>query len=124
LLWVSRQWHYLKMMKMSRFPKPCLTCNQLTTGGSYCDTHQKTVDAKEQQRQAIRKRGRTIYNDGAYRRGRAWLKATATHCHLCKQAFTDRNQITADHLIAGDVNSPLAPAHAICNSRRGNKPIQ
>ena len=30
----------------------------------------------------------------------------ATHRHLCKQAFTDRNQITADHLIPGD---PLSP---------------
>jgi len=108
---------------MSKFPKPCLTCNQLTTGGSYCETHQKTVDAKEAQRQAVRKRGRVIYNDAAYRRGRALLKATATHCHLCKQPFIDRNQITADHLIPGQVDSPLAAAHLVCNSRRGNKPL-
>ena len=79
---------------------------------------------KEQERQAIRKRGRTLYNDPNYRRQRAYLKATATHCHLCKQPFTDRSQITADHLIPGQVDSPLAPAHALCNSRRGNKPLQ
>lgn len=108
---------------MSQFPKPCLTCNQLTTGGSYCATHQMTVNEREKQRQAVRKAGRTLYNDKAYRAGRAYLKATATHCHLCKQAFTDRNDITADHVIAGDPASPLAPAHSLCNSRRGNKPL-
>jgi len=110
-------------MMMSRFPKPCLVCNQLTTGGSYCATHQLAADEKEKLRQAGRKAGRTLYNSAGYRKQRAWLKATATHCHLCKQAFTDRNQISADHLIPGDPNSPLAPAHIICNSRRGNKPL-
>jgi hypothetical protein len=109
--------------KLSRFPKPCLTCGQLTKGASYCEAHQLEVDAREKQRQTIRKRGRVIYNDSNYRKVRAYLKATATHCHLCKEAFTDRNQITADHLIPGDINSPLAPAHAVCNSRRGNKPL-
>ena len=54
---------------------------------------------------------------------RAHLKATATHCHLCGQAFTDRNDITADHLIPGDMNSPLDAAHLSCNSRRGDKPL-
>ena len=108
---------------MSRFPKPCLVCKQLTTGASYCETHQRGVDEREKQRQRIRKAGRVLYNDSNYRKIRAYLKATATHCHLCNQAFTDRNQITADHLIPGDINSPLAPAHALCNSKRGNKPI-
>lgn len=104
---------------MSRFPKPCLACNKLTTGGSYCDVHQAPLDEKERQR----KRGRTLYNSTHYRKARAYLRATATHCHLCKQPFTNRNDITADHVIAGDPNSPLAPAHSICNSRRGNKPL-
>ena len=109
---------------MSRFPKPCLTCGVLTTGASYCVTHIIPIQEKEKQRQAIRKRGRTIYNDSNYRRQRAYLKATATHCHICKQPFTDRSQITADHLIPGQIDSPLAAAHALCNSRRGNKPLQ
>jgi hypothetical protein len=108
---------------MSRFPKPCLTCNTLTTGGSYCATHQATIDEIKRIKENIRKRGRTIYNDARYRKIRAYLKATATHCHICKQPFTNRNDITADHLIPGDVNSPLDAAHGICNSRRGNKPL-
>lgn len=108
---------------MSRFPKPCLTCNQLTTGASYCDTHQLQADEREKLRQRGRKAGRTLYNSAHYRRQRAYLKANATHCHLCKQAFINRDDITADHLIPGDPNSPLAAAHSLCNSRRGNKPL-
>lgn len=108
---------------MSRFPKPCLICNQLTTGASYCAVHQTQADEKEKLRQRGRKAGRTLYNTKEYRRGRAWLKATATHCHICKQAFINRNDITADHLIPGDPQSPLAAAHSLCNSRRGNKPL-
>ena len=105
------------------FPKPCLVCNQLTKGGSYCETHQLQADERERIRQRGRKAGRTLYNSKQYRQQRAWLKATATHCHICKQPFTDRNQISADHLIPGDPNSPLDAAHIICNSRRGNKPL-
>jgi hypothetical protein len=81
------------------------------------------LDEIKRIKENIRKRGRTIYNDARYRKIRAYLKATATHCHICKQPFTNRNDITADHLIPGDVNSPLDAAHGICNSRRGNKPL-
>jgi len=111
------------MICLSRFPKPCLACNKLTTGGSYCDQHQAIVDEKEKVRQNNRKRGRTLYDSTHYRKARAYLRATATHCHLCKQPFTDRKDITADHLLPGNPDSPLAPAHSICNSRRGNKPL-
>jgi len=110
-------------MMMSRFPKPCLVCNQLTTGATYCETHLKIVEGRERERQRIRKQGRTLYNDTHYRKVRAHLKATATHCHICKQAFLDRNDITADHLLPGDRLSPLAAAHSRCNSARGNKPL-
>ena len=108
---------------MSRFPKPCLACKVLTSGGSYCDTHQRTVDERERLRQNNRKQGRTLYDNPAYRKARAYLKATAMHCHICKQPFTNRNDITADHLIPGNPDSALAAAHSICNSRRGNKPL-
>ena len=105
------------------FPKPCLVCNQLTKGSSYCDTHQAQADETTKRKEYLRKKGQTLYNDARYRRVRAWLKATATHCHICKQAFTDRNEISADHLIPGDINSPLDAAHISCNSRRGNRPL-
>jgi 5-methylcytosine-specific restriction endonuclease McrA len=44
-------------------------------------------------------------------------------CHLCKKPFMSRADITADHLIPGNPNSALAPAHKSCNSSRGNKPL-
>lgn len=105
------------------FPKPCLICNVLTSGDTYCKLHKLEADERERIRQRGRKAGRTLYNSTNYRKQRAWLKATATHCHLCKQPFTNRGDITADHLIPGNPNSPLAAAHSLCNSRRGNKPI-
>lgn len=81
----------------------------LTSGGSYCNQHQKE------------KWGR--YNDPTYKQAREQIRATAIRCHLCKELFTDRKEITADHLIPGDRNSPLLPAHAKCNSSRGDKPL-
>jgi hypothetical protein len=60
---------------------------------------------------------------GDYRKRRAEVLANATHCHLCKQPLTLTDQIETDHLVAGDPNSPLAPAHRVCNQRRGNKPL-
>jgi hypothetical protein len=94
---------------MGRFPKPCIKCGTLTNGGSYCSTH------------LAEKKGR--YNNLAYRKQREAIRATATHCHLCGKAFLTQKEITADHLIPGDINSPLLPAHLSCNSRRGDKPL-
>jgi hypothetical protein len=70
-----------------------------------------------------KKNQRTLYRSPHYRRARQHIKDTATHCHLCGEAFTNRNEITADHIEAGNPNSALAPAHRTCNSSRGNKPI-
>jgi len=95
--------------KVGRFPKPCIKCGSLTAGGSYCQVHEKE------------KQGR--YSNPAYRKQRAVIKAMATHCHLCGQAFTNRNEISADHVIPGDIGSPLLPAHISCNSRRGDKSL-
>ena len=51
------------------------------------------------------------------------IKATATICALCLIPFTNREEITADHIVAGDPTSPLQPAHKSCNSRRGNQAL-
>lgn len=69
-----------------------------------------------------RQRKRMLYT-AEYRKKAMMIKASATHCHLCGKAFTDRAQITADHLIPGNPASALAPAHKSCNSRRGNRPL-
>jgi hypothetical protein len=48
---------------------------------------------------------------------------TARVCHLCGKEFLEGDKIEADHLHPGtpvtDI-SQLAPAHALCNQRRGN----
>ena len=48
---------------------------------------------------------------------------TARVCHLCGKEFVLGDKIEADHLKPGtpvtDI-SQLAPAHALCNQRRGN----
>lgn len=102
------------------FRKPCLTCGKLGEPGvAYCVEH----EAERRRKINWTKNQRTLYKSPEYRRARQHIKDTATHCHLCGQAFTNRNEITADHILAGDPTSPLAPAHRTCNSSRGNKPI-
>ena len=109
---------------MSRFRKPCLTCGQLgMPGDTLCPTHKAQAAEHERTRQAIRKAGRTLYTSPAYRRMAKHIRDNATACHLCGLGAKPNDPWTADHLIAGDPNSPLAPAHRSCNSRRGNKPL-
>ena len=104
-----------------KFPKPCMKCGRIGEPGyAYCPPH----DAERMKVINDRKNQRTLYRSPDYRRARQHIKDTATHCHLCGKAFTDRKEITADHIIAGEPNSPLAPAHRTCNSSRGNKPIE
>jgi hypothetical protein len=108
---------------MTQFPRPCLICNQLTSLGNYCVIHKQQRDQMEATRQATRRKTRTLYRSTQYRTAALHIKNTATHCHLCGQAFNNREEITADHLEAGNPNSALAPAHRSCNSARGNKPL-
>jgi 5-methylcytosine-specific restriction endonuclease McrA len=58
---------------------------------------------------------------GDYRRRARAVKSSATHCHLCNKPFEYGDTIEADHLIPGNPDSALAPAHRTCNRRRGNK---
>lgn len=63
-----------------------------------------------------------LYNS-KYRKQAKLIRETATHCHLCGQAFVEGDRVEADHLIPNDVESPVAPAHRLCNQRRGAKPL-
>ena len=108
---------------MTRFPKPCLSCGQITSGANYCAFHQAARESFEQERQRARKAGRTLYRSADYQRRSKAIRESATVCHLCGEGARLNDPWTADHLIAGDVASPLAPAHRSCNSARGNKPL-
>jgi hypothetical protein len=100
------------------FNKPCLDCGELTRTGNRCDKHQSIIDSKVNARKAQR----TLY-DSDYKKQAKLIKEFATHCWLCGEAFTDRSQIQADHVMAGRKDSMLMPAHARCNAVRGNKPV-
>ena len=101
------------------FQRPCLECGQLTRLGSRCEKHQAIVDAKVNARKAQR----TLY-DSDHKKQAKIIKEFATHCWLCGEAFTDRSEIQADHVLAGVKGSVLMPAHARCNAARGNKPFE
>jgi len=60
---------------------------------------------------------------GDYRKRAKQIRDNATTCWICGKGYNPKDPWTADHLIAGDPNSPLAAAHRTCNSRRGNNPI-
>lgn len=100
------------------FARPCLDCGVLTRTGNRCEKHQAIIDAKV----TARKAQRTLYS-GDYKARAKAVRDSAIACWLCGEAFTDRSQIQADHVEAGNPDSVLLPAHASCNARRGNKPI-
>ncbi len=75
-------------------------------------------------------------NGSARRKVRAWLKAQGLPCHICGRAID--YTLPAGHPLSFEVDeivpvskggspidrSNVAPAHRICNERRGNKPLR
>ena len=108
---------------LTRFPKPCLVCGVLTKGLNRCDAHQLEWQAIENLRLKEMKARRPKLYTTEYNKQAKIIRETALFCHLCKEPARPNDPWTADHIIAGDVDSPLAPAHRSCNSRRGNKPL-
>jgi hypothetical protein len=105
-----------------KFQKPCLICGELSTENR-CPIHLKEYQDAEKARQDGRKRGRTLYTSPAYRKQAAYFRDYATACHLCGKGKIINDPFTADHLVPGDPQSALLPAHRSCNSKRGNKPL-
>jgi hypothetical protein len=110
------------------FPKPCLKCKAIFIARSeYCEgcrlEKKPRTPAPRIDSLARRIKKANLYTSH-YKKIARGIKATATHCHLCQQPFTDRNQIQADHLEPGNPLSPLLPAHARCNASRGNKKLE
>ena len=108
---------------MIRFPKPCLVCGVLTKGLSRCEVHQAEWQTVENLRLKEMKARRPNLYDANYRRKAKVVRESAIYCHLCGEPGRMNDPFTADHIIAGDKESPLAPAHRSCNSRRGSKPL-
>lgn len=109
---------------VSRFPKPCLDCGRLTTGGNRCVVHQKRVeDLHEIKRSQVKKE--TGQYSGSYRKRAADVRANAIVCHLCGEGARVADPWVADHIDPashGDT-ADLRAAHRSCNARRGNKPL-
>ena len=106
-----------------RFQRPCLSCQRLHKDyGDFCSNCRKERNRIRESNPERKFKKRVLYSS-TYKAIAKIIKANATHCHICKKAFINRDEITADHLIAGDPISALAPAHKKCNSSRGNKPL-
>lgn len=63
---------------------------------------------------------RQLYK-GDYKRRARELCKRAEACWICGGGKRDHDPFTADHLIPGNPDSLLLPAHRSCNSRRGNR---
>jgi hypothetical protein len=102
-----------------RFQKPCLDCGALSLE-SRCETHRKRVEQLRDVRRAEKKK--TLYNS-SYRKAASIIRATAIICHICGDGARLSDPWQADHLDAGNPDSPLAAAHRSCNAKRGDKPL-
>ena len=104
-----------------RFPKPCLDCGQLTSGGNRCDYHQNLVAQLHEIKRATVKRESGQYS-GSYKRRAALVRATALVCWICGEGARVNDSWQADHVIPADAGdqAELRPAHGSCNRKRSN----
>lgn len=112
-------------MAKINIPRPCLDCGQLTDGGTRCRTHQSIIDNRKQAIRNIRNKEKknTLYG-GSYRKLAKIVRDTAILCHLCLTPAREGDPWQADHVDATNPESPLAPAHRSCNTKRGNMTIE
>lgn len=101
---------------MTQIRKPCLTCGKLTTNASRCDpchaAHARALDAK-------RDPAKRQHYKGDYRRRAKAVREAASVCWLCGEGERQGDPWQADHVVPGEPESPLMPAHRSCNIRRG-----
>lgn len=97
--------------------RPCLDCGKVATASRCVDCLRKHNAAREARRDPHRKE---LYN-AEYRKAAALVRATATTCWLCGEGARANDPWQADHVVAGDPASPLAPAHRSCNIRRAHE---
>ena len=94
----------------------CLGCGVLTAYGSRCETCKA-----EQDREIEARRGERQHYKGDYAKRAKQVRATAETCHICGQGWKQGDPWQADHLIEGDPESPLLPAHRSCNIRKAQE---
>jgi hypothetical protein len=108
------------------FKRPCLDCGRLAYA-SRCEYHTSKLKAEQNAKRdadpARRARKKLLYNS-TYSKKAKQVRETATVCHICKQGYIPGDPWQADHVLPGQLNSLLLPAHRSCNARRGSKPIQ
>jgi len=102
-----------------KFRKPCLDCGALSYD-TRCEIHTRRLQQLKDVRRAEHKK--TLYNSD-YRKQAKIVRDTAIICHLCKDGPRANDPWQADHIDAGNPNSPLAAAHRSCNAARGDKPL-
>lgn len=104
-----------------RFKRPCLRCQELHTDkGDYCASCRAGIERTKEANPERRAYKNRLYNS-EYQKLAKLVRKHAVICHICKLGYLPRDPWTADHVIPGDRNSPLAPAHRSCNSSRGNR---
>jgi len=109
---------------MGRFPKPCLDCGILTSGGNRCDEHEHLVESLHNAKRAAIKKLTGQYS-GDYRKRAKLVRETALVCHLCSGGARFNDPWVADHIDPATFGTDaiLLSAHKSCNEKRGNKPL-
>lgn len=92
--------------------KPCLICGR-PSARTRCPACQSEWNRA--------RNARRVHYHGDYATRAAKVRAEATECWLCGGGHDPADPWQADHVVPGDPNSELRPAHRSCNSRRGNR---
>lgn len=110
---------------MRKFPKPCLECGVLTSGGNRCVEHQNLVESLHNAKRNLVKKATGQYS-GSYRAKAKLVRDTALFCHICFDGARVDDPWVADHANPGEFGSvaDLRAAHKSCNEKRGNKPLE
>ena len=93
--------------------RPCLNCRNLTTNPRRCADCQTTYNR-------LHPKPKRPHYSGNYQARAKAVRESAQYCWICLEGARVGDPWTADHVIPGDSDSPLLPAHRSCNSRRGD----
>ena len=104
----------MEKSKPYMFNRPCLRCGVLVLGESLCPQHMKDMQAAKDRARV----GKRQHYSGNYKQRSKQVRQTATVCWICKQGPIINDPFQADHVIDGNPNSPLLPAHRSCNIKR------